>query len=87
VSLPHTISGLNAMSATIGATHKIDPAIDVECEYVNDTLSNTGLVTARDHVTPTQPLIDAKTATGGSFHSDGRILVLVLRNAPTASNN
>lgn len=68
-------------------THKIDPAIDGEREYVNDTLSSTGLVTARSHVTPADPLTEAKTATGGSFHSDGRILVLVLKAAPVAGNN
>jgi len=39
-------------------------------------------------VTPLNPLTDAKTATGGTFHSDGRILVLVLKAAPkTAANN
>jgi hypothetical protein len=63
-----------------GLTHKIDPAIDGEREYVNGTLSGTGLVIQRDHVTPAQPLTTAKTATGGEFHSDGRILVLVLKN-------
>ena len=62
-----------------GVTHKIDPAIDGEREYVNGTLSGTGLVTQRDHVTPADPLTTAKTATGGEFHSDGRILVLVLK--------
>jgi len=64
-----------------GLTHKIDPAIDGEREYVNGTLSGTGLVVQRDHVTPAQPLTTAKTATGGEFHSDGRILVLVLKNS------
>jgi len=64
-----------------GVTHKIDPSIDGEREYVNGTLSGTGLVTQRDHVTPADPLTTAKTATGGEFHSDGRILVLVLKNA------
>jgi LssY C-terminus len=63
-----------------GLTHKIDPAIDGEREYVNGTLSGTGLVVQRDHVTPANPLTTAKTATGGEFHSDGRILVLVLSN-------
>ena len=63
-----------------GVTHKIDPAIDGEREYVNGTLSGTGLVVQRDHVTPSDPLTTAKTATGGEFHSDGRILVLVLKN-------
>ncbi|HXN26370.1 MAG TPA: LssY C-terminal domain-containing protein [Candidatus Acidoferrales bacterium] len=62
-------------------THKIDQAIDGEREYVNDTLSRTGLVIERTHVTPADPLTDANTATGGSFHSDGHILVLVLNDA------
>ena len=72
-----------------GLTHKIDPAIDGEREYVNDILSSTGLVAERTHVTPSDALTEAKTATGGTFHSDGRILVLVLKNtaATTASNN
>lgn len=64
-------------------THKIDPAIDGEREYVDDTLSRTGLVVQRTHVTPADPLTTANTATGGSFHSDGRILVLVLKDANT----
>ena len=69
-----------------GVTHKIDPAIDGEREYVNGTLSGTGLVIQRDHVTPADPLTTAKTATGGEFHSDGRILVLVLKDATSKSN-
>jgi hypothetical protein len=69
-----------------GVTHKIDPAIDGEREFVNGTLSGTGLVVQRDHVTPADPLTTAKTATGGEFHSDGRILVLVLRNTTSNSN-
>jgi hypothetical protein len=68
-----------------GLTHKIDPAIDGEREYVNDTLSSTGLVVQRTHVTPSDPVIEAKTATGGSFHSDGRILVLVLKENTTTT--
>jgi hypothetical protein len=70
-----------------GVTHKIDPAIDGEREYVNDTLSSTGLVVARSHATPANPLTEAKTATGGSFHSDGRILVLILKAPQVAGNN
>jgi len=69
-----------------GVTHKIDPAIDGEREYVNGTLSGTGLVIQRDHVTPADPLTTAKTATGGEFHSDGRILVLVLKNTTNKNN-
>ena len=68
-----------------GVTHKIDPAIDGEREYVNGTLAGTGLVARRDHVMPPDALTEAKTATGGSFHSDGRILILVLKDARAAS--
>jgi len=64
-----------------GLTHKIDPSIDGEREYVNQTLSATGLVVARGHMAPKSPLTTAKTATGGEFHSDGRILVLALKSA------
>jgi LssY C-terminus len=64
-----------------GVTHKINPAIDGEREYVNQTLSATGLVSARAHVMPTERLTSAKTATGGEFHYDGRILVLVLKGS------
>jgi hypothetical protein len=69
-----------------GLTHKIDPAIDGEREYVNDTLSSTGLVTQRNHVAPSDALTTAKTATGGEFHSDGRVLVLVLKNTTASAN-
>ena len=72
-------------SAT-SVTHKIDPAIDGEREYVNDTLSSTGLVIQRAHVNPPNALTEAKTATGGAFHSDGRILVLVLKETSATAN-
>ncbi|HXW90662.1 MAG TPA: LssY C-terminal domain-containing protein [Terriglobales bacterium] len=67
-----------------GVTHKIDPAVDGEREYVDGTLSATGLVIQRDHVLPADPLTTAKTATGGEFHSDGRIVVLVLKNSTSS---
>jgi hypothetical protein len=60
-------------------THKIDPAVDAEREFVGQTLSATGLVAGTVYLTPSNPLREAKTATGGSFHSDGRILVMELR--------
>jgi hypothetical protein len=68
-----------------GVTHKIDPEIDKEREYVNDTLSGTGLVIAREHIAPPDPLTEARTATGGTFRSDGRILVLVLDNTKSTT--
>jgi hypothetical protein len=61
-----------------GLTHKIDPNIDVERDYVEKTLSTTGLVAEVAHILPEDPMLEAKTATGGSFHSNGQVLVLKL---------
>jgi hypothetical protein len=61
-----------------GVTHKIDPDIDKERDYVQKTLAGTGLVSEVSYFLPSHPLQEAKTATGGSFHSDGRVLILQL---------
>jgi hypothetical protein len=70
-----------------GLTHKIDPNIDLERDYVEATLSNTGLVAEVTHFLPKNPLQEAKTATGGSFHSDGQVLVLKLANSDKTSSS
>lgn len=69
-----------------GVTHKIDPDIDLERDYVEKTLSSTGLVTEITHFLPDNPMKEAKTATGGTFHSNGQVLILKLdESAPTPS--
>jgi len=64
-----------------GLTHKIDPDIDLERDYVEKTLSSTGLVSEVTHFLPKNPLQEAKTATGGTFHSNGQVLVLKLASS------
>jgi LssY C-terminus len=61
-----------------GVTHKIDPDIDLERDYVEKTLTGTGLVAEVSHFLPENPMKEAKTATGGSFHSSGQVLILKL---------
>ncbi len=61
-----------------GITHKIDPDIDLERDYVEKTLTSTGLVAEISHFLPDNPLKEAKTATGGTFHSNGKVLILKL---------
>ena len=61
-----------------GLTHKIDPDVDLERDYVEKTLTSTGLVAEVTHVLPPNPMQEAKTATGGSFHSNGQVVVLKL---------
>ena len=59
-------------------THKIDPDIDLERNYVEKTLCSTGLVSQVSHFVPRNPMREARTATGGSFHSNGQVLILQL---------
>jgi hypothetical protein len=61
-----------------GITHKIDPDIDLERDYVEKTLASTGLVAEITHFLPDKPMKEAKTATGGGFHSNGIVLVMRL---------
>ena len=61
-----------------GLTHKIDPDIDLERDYVEKTLCSTGLVAQVFHFLPQNPMKEARTATGGSFHSNGQVLILKL---------
>lgn len=60
-------------------THKIDPKVDDERDYLLQSFDSTGAFTSAAYVTPEGPMLTARTATGGSFYSDGRILVMVLR--------
>jgi hypothetical protein len=60
-------------------THKIDPAVDGERDYIAQSLQQTGLVAKVDYMTPSNPVTEAKTATGGGFHSDGRTLIVYLQ--------
>jgi hypothetical protein len=61
-----------------GVTHKIDPATDGERDYIGESLQQTGLVVKEDYMTPTHPVLGAKTATGSGFTSDGRTIVIYL---------
>ena len=61
-----------------GVTHKIDPNVDDEREFVGRSLNETGLVARLSYVVPGQPSKEARTATGATFHSDGRMLVIHL---------
>jgi hypothetical protein len=60
-------------------THKIDPEINKEREFLLQSFDAAGVFSSAAYVTPVDPLLEARTATGGSFHSDGRILVMSLR--------
>jgi len=59
-------------------THHIDPNVDDERSFVERSLTESGYVTQHTHVLPPNAIQDAKTATGGGFHSNGEVLVMWL---------
>jgi len=60
-------------------THKIDPAVDGERDNIGATLQKTDKVKSLTYYLPPDPVQDARNATGGGYHSDGRILVVLLQ--------
>ena len=70
-----------------GVTHKIDPNVDDERDFVSRSLDETGLVAKISFVTPSQPSKEARTATGATFHSDGRVMVVHLIPAVAPSSS
>jgi LssY C-terminus len=60
-------------------THKIDPAVDGERDNIGQTLQASGKVKSLSYYLPPDPVQGAKNATGGGYHSDGRILVIQLQ--------
>jgi hypothetical protein len=59
-------------------THKIDPAVDGERDNIGATLEKSSKVKTLTYYLPPNPVQDARNATGGGYHSDGRILVITL---------
>jgi LssY C-terminus len=64
-------------------THKIDPAVDGERENIGASLQKSGRLQSMWYYLPPNPVQEAKNATGGGYHSDGRILVISLKDAST----
>ena len=61
-------------------THHIDPNVDDERSFVERSLTESGTISQHTRVLPPNPVQDAKTATGGGFHSNGEVLVMRLAN-------
>jgi len=66
-------------------THKIDPEVDKERDFIGATLQQAGRVQAMGYMDRGPTAIkQAFTATGGQIKSDGRVLVIVLKPAEKA---
>ena len=61
--------------------HRIDPAVDTERDFVGTGLKNTLLVSRQEYLHSVDPVFQAQTASGDTYHSDGRILLLDLQPA------
>jgi hypothetical protein len=62
-----------------GVTHHIDANVDQERDFLEQSFAGAGAIAGAAYVMPANPLTTAKTATGGSFESDGRIVVMDLK--------
>jgi LssY-like putative type I secretion system component LssY len=60
-------------------THKIDPLVDGERDHIGESLEQAGGVKILTYFTPSDPVQESRNATGGGFHSDGRVLVIFLQ--------
>ena len=60
-------------------THKIDPAVDGERTNIGASLQKADKLKSLAYYLPPDPIQEAKNATGGGYHSDGRILVIFLK--------
>jgi hypothetical protein len=59
-------------------THKIDPDVDQERENIGQSLEKSGKAKNMTYYLPPNPVQEAKNASGGGYHSDGRLLVIFL---------
>lgn len=60
-------------------THKIDPNLDGERTNIGESLDKAGKVKSMSYYLPPNPVQEAKNATGDTYTSDGRILVVFLK--------
>jgi LssY C-terminus len=72
-------NGFEKDQRTGGVTHHIDANVDQERDFLEQSFSAAGVLAGAAYVLPANPLTTAKTATGGSFQSDGRIVVMDLK--------
>jgi len=64
--------------------HRIDPEVDTERDFVGLDLTNTSSVSRQEYLHPADPVFQAQTASGESYHSDSRILLLNLQQTTSA---
>lgn len=64
--------------------HRIDPEVDAERDFVGIDLTNSSSVSRQEYLHSADPVFQAQTASGESYHSDSRLLLLDLHSVTTA---
>jgi hypothetical protein len=59
-------------------SHRIDPNVDAERDFVGENLAKTRLVNYREYVHRVDPVFEAQTAAGEAYYSDSKILLVDL---------
>jgi len=65
--------------------HRIDPAVDAERDFVGTDLTNALSVSRQEYLHSADPVFQAQTASGETYHSDSRILLLDLHDRTPAT--
>jgi LssY C-terminus len=76
--------GLGGDGRKWGITHKIDPEVDGERDFIAGSFVQTHLVTMISYELPADPVREGTTATGESYHSDGRLLLITVEEVQSA---
>ena len=62
-------------------SHEIEPDLDIERDKVGADLMASGLVASEQLVTRPDPLLEGNTATGGTWKTDGHLIVIELKTS------
>jgi len=73
------ILGWKKNKRTLTLTHKIDPKVDDERDFIGSSLVQTDLIKRTGYVSPSDSVLEAYTATSRSYHSDGKMLLIELQ--------
>jgi LssY C-terminus len=66
--------------------HRIDPEVDVERDFIGTNLADTRLVAHEEYLHSVDPVFEGQTATGGTYYSDSRILLVELHQGKSANS-
>jgi LssY C-terminus len=56
--------------------HRIDPNVDAERDFVGSNLTESSSVSQQEYLRSNNPIFQAQTSSGDSYHSDSRLLLL-----------